>query len=315
MPRRTALQVLIAFVASLFGNRRAYAGGAAATDWKQKEAEAAARLRTEFPYEMIETNGSDAYTKWETLKGAGRGIPVIVGGDDGFVNLLEPFGSDIPIKWRSPPVDVVLQRAASIKFPEDLAAKHKVENDAALASLKASLAKDPNTPLPTIIESGKDGQRTLSRKETEESLLADPVEPAVGAWPTASQGDPGLTVTTNILTQKPLDKVYIVLVPTDDWTTIPAYLRWGGWNENPPAEYHVAALRRWRDLYGAELIGLSFDTMNLRVTRRPKDRDEALALAKEQYIYCADIIDQGTETYSNLAATLMNSDWWFFWWD
>jgi Domain of unknown function (DUF4253) len=51
------------------------------------------------------------------------------------------------------------------------------------------------------------------------------------------------------------------------------------------------------------------------VAVRPKTREEALALARDQYVYCADNIDQGVRTYSALAAALMESDWWYFWWD
>jgi Domain of unknown function (DUF4253) len=79
-------------------------------------------------------------------------------------------------------------------------------------------------------------------------------------------------------------------------TAIPAYLRWGGWNDCPAPEYHVAAMRSWRDRYEAELVGMSSDTINLRVSRRPKTRDKALALAREHYVYCSDIIDQGVQT-------------------
>jgi hypothetical protein len=107
----------------------------------------------------------------------------------------------------------------------------------------------------------------------------------------------------------------IVLVPTDDSTTIPAHLHWGSWNERPAPEYHVAALRHWRDAYGAELVGLGRDTIDLKVARKPATRDEALELARVQYAYCNDIIDQGTGSYSVLAAGLMADDWWFFWWD
>jgi hypothetical protein len=64
-----------------------------------------------------------------------------------------------------------------------------------------------------------------------------------------------------------------------------------------------------------ELVGLSFDVTNLQTAKRPETREVALALAREQYTYCNDIIDQGTDTLSALAATLMVSDWWYFWWD
>ncbi len=109
-------------------------------------------------------------------------------------------------------------------------------------------------------------------------------QPLVGDWPLIlPEPDTALAIAEDILSGRPLARVTIVLVPTDDPTTIPAHLRWGGWNANPPAEYHVAALRSWRDRYGAELVGLSLDVMNVRVARRPGSRDEAMALAREQY--------------------------------
>jgi hypothetical protein len=40
-----------------------------------------------------------------------------------------------------------------------------------------------------------------------------------------------------------------------------------------------------------------------------------MTVAKEQYIYCADIVDQGVGDISTLAATLIGQNWWSFWWD
>ena len=122
----------------------------------------------------------------------------------------------------------------------------------------------------------------------------------------------GLSIAHDLMTGKPFPNVYIVLVPTDNSTTISAHLHWGSWNECPAPEYHVAALRHWRDAYGAELVGLGRDTIDLKVARKPATRDEALELARVQYAYCNDIIDQGTRSYSVLAAGLMADDWWFF---
>lgn len=139
-------------------------------------------------------------------------------------------------------------------------------------------------------------------------------EPEVGEWPKEPPWSPGLQVAFDI-NGNVHPRLHVLLIPTDDGTSVPAYLRWGGWNACPPPEYHVAALRSWRDRYGAELIGLSADVMNLRVTRRPSSREEALSLAREQYDYCSDNVDQGSGTLAGHAATLMASDWWYFWWD
>ena len=67
--------------------------------------------------------------------------------------------------------------------------------------------------------------------------------------------------------------------------------------------------------FGAELVGLSTDRMDLRVTRPPQSRAEALDLAREQYVYCSDIVDQGVGTFSALAAVLLGNPLWSFWWD
>jgi hypothetical protein len=95
----------------------------------------------------------------------------------------------------------------------------------------------------------------------------------------------------------------------------PAHLHWGSWNACPAPQYHAAALRYWRDAHGAELVGLGSDTIDLKVPRKPTTRDEAIELARIHYAYCADIVDQGTGSYSVLAAELMAHDWWFLWWD
>jgi hypothetical protein len=89
----------------------------------------------------------------------------------------------------------------------------------------------------------------------------------------------------------------------------------GDWNACPPPEYHVAALRSWHNAFGADLVGINRHTMNLRAAGRPTTREAAAKLARQQYAYCPDIVDQGVGTVSALAATLMTSEWWYLWWD
>jgi len=155
----------------------------------------------------------------------------------------------------------------------------------------------------------------LERHFTEEYGVEAEV-PEQGDWPEITDhSGSGLTVASDILTGKPFERVHILLLPIKDGSEAPAYLRWGGWNACPSAALHVAVLRSWKQRYGAELVGLSGDVIDLRVTKRPATRAEAMALAREQYLYCSDIVDQGTTSLPPLAASLMASDWWFFWWD
>jgi hypothetical protein len=53
--------------------------------------------------------------------------------------------------------------------------------------------------------------------------------------------------------------------------------------------------------------------MNLRVARAPQSRPEALELAREHYLFCSEQLNEAT--LAELAADLIEHDWWFFWWD
>lgn len=244
-----------------------------------------------FPYEIVETRGEDALATWEALKTAGRGAPVVLGEEE-LDNLLVPF--DPRARARQTPIAEILAAADAIDFPNDLRRLRHEEHAEAAAYFK------------TIGACG---------------LVSEEADAPLGDWPavpwheTAPSDADELSVVHDIMTRQPKPTAHIALIPTDDPTAIPAYMHWGNWNECPSAAYHVAALRLWRDRYGAELIGLAADVMNLRVSRRPATREEALELARAQYVYCNDIIDQGVGSLRALAAGLMASYWWFFWWD
>lgn len=271
-----------------------------------------ARAIAAFPFERVETTGDQALPAWEQLKTAGRGVPVVLGDDRSVATLMDAFSPALPNQRT---VADILAAAAGLRHPEDLSARQVLEETRAHESLLQRLESKPDA-LPKMSVIDADGnRRDLTSEETRAAMLRPREPPPMGEWPVAVAPAPGLSVAIDILSKRPLQKVHIALVPTDDWTTIPAHLRWGGWNDCPHSEYHVAALRAWRDRFDAELVGLDFDTMNLRVTRPPRTRPEALELAREQYVYCNDIVDQGLDTLSNLAASLMANDWWYFWWD
>lgn len=113
----------------------------------------------------------------------------------------------------------------------------------------------------------------------------------------------------------PIRNLHIGLFPTADPTMAPAYFDFGGWNECPPSEVHVALHQSWRDRYGARLIGMTFDSLTFHVTRPPMTFEAALELAHEHYAYCADTVDQGFDTIDALATALIAAQTWCFWWD
>ena len=108
----------------------------------------------------------------------------------------------------------------------------------------------------------------------------------------------------------------IALVPAAAAEDVVAVLGWGDWNACPLPEEHVAVLREWRKRYGAVVKAISPDTLELAVDRPPTNFDDALVLAREQYAYAPDIVDQGEHSsVGALAAALVDSRRWHFWWD
>jgi hypothetical protein len=313
MKRRSLLKGMVAALLMATGARGAPANGDVKRtldldEHARRLAAARARAMASFPFERIVVEGSEALAERDRLKELDRGWPIVIGGDEKLSLMAEFYAPK-----RSP--QEILEAAGALNHPEDLRA-HRSKEEAAAAVVIRQLLKDGG-PFPGMFDVGSDGKvRQLSpeavRKRVEDSLTSR--EPAIGEWPEHARFEYGLSVAEDI-DGRPLDKVHIVLLPTNEGAAVPAYLEWGGWNACPPPEYHVAALRSWQHRYGAELVGLSHDTMNLRVTHRPPNRDAALSLAREHFLYCSDIVWQGTGTLAPLAAQLFTDDWWYFWWD
>ncbi len=244
-----------------------------------------ARMLAALPYRRIEVSGERALEEWRRLRAEGQGWPVIVGDDEQLDAIAEQFSID------------------------------QLEGSS-LSSGVASRSGDARLPSPTAIleeAAGLAFPESLTKWPGADPDLPDP---PVGEWPAASTIAGGaLTIATDVLSGKPLQRVHILLIPTTKSWEVPAYLRWGNWNACPPPAHHVAALRHWNERFGVELVGINRDTLNLLAARRPADRQTAIALAREHYKYCPDTIDQGVGSVSALAAMLMSGDWWFFWWD
>jgi len=234
-----------------------------------------------FPYERLQVSGTAALATWQELKAEGRGVPIVLGDDFSFDQVLRALF--------------------------DHATKSQMSKDQILARAAANLQAAETLRHPEDL-------RLLIPRQ-----VGAPVElPPLGPWPTetiASTPDGlGLTITLDE-SDEPLPMVHIALIPARDAAEVPAYLNYGGWNACPAPEYQVAALRSWRDRYGAELIGLG-GVMNLRVLQPPPRQGEALELAREHYEFCPDVADEGGFTLSDMAAGLMADPWWnFVWWE
>jgi Domain of unknown function (DUF4253) len=152
--------------------------------------------------------------------------------------------------------------------------------------------------------------------QKEKELLDAYTLTTVGAWNSEiPPADESIIMPTHRRTSDYSNKVWIALIPTTLSWEIPAFLQFGNWNDCPPPAVHVGLMKYWQEQYGAEVVCISHDVIEMWVKNPPNDRESAFKLAQEQYLYCADIVDQGCETLNNLAATLLNGKTWYFWWD
>lgn len=215
---------------------------------------------------------------------------------------------------------------------------HQVAGSEALAKLSELEAAGEGWPVilgdlekfERVVETSEmnDGESTEALIETslginpaswfEERQASDPgyYDIQEGEWPDDDPGTPqSLMSHRDLRTGKPFAEVYIAVVQAAEAWMLPCYLRIGGWNACPNAEEHAAVFRYWGEKYGARPACMTDDVIEMIVERPPTTKEGALELAKEQYIYCADIVDQGTESIEALAAGLLNARVWYFWWD
>lgn len=112
--------------------------------------------------------------------------------------------------------------------------------------------------------------------------------------------------------------VFIIKVPTPHSYEALAHIGFGGWNDCPTDEEHIAVLRYWHERCGANLFAVGTDMLECTVDRPPTTKEEALKLAGEHSLYAPGTfanLSGKDENFSALAATLLHSRHWVFWWD
>ena len=109
----------------------------------------------------------------------------------------------------------------------------------------------------------------------------------------------------------------VALVPAAHGWQVPVVLGWmGGANYDMESVEHGVVLRDWHERYGVELVGLTSDqVLEVLVRRPPTDPTEAVEVARELYLYCPDLVDQGAGTLTAVAQDEVGSESWSFWWD
>lgn len=106
----------------------------------------------------------------------------------------------------------------------------------------------------------------------------------------------------------------LLLVPVERPADVPAALGWTGPLNHGlgPAQLSVI-LRSWEDRFGATLVALDFDSLELSVARPPDEEAECAAAAKEHVLTAPDLVaESGLSEY---ISALCDQDAWFLWWD
>lgn len=134
--------------------------------------------------------------------------------------------------------------------------------------------------------------------EQEEAIDGDDGFAAIWGW-----GSPRTTV-----------PLVLAEIPVKNPWEVFAYVPFGGWNECPDTLELMAVTKYWYEKYGAVPAVITHDVLEMRVEETVGE-DLAMPLALEMYGFCPDIVDQGCEVVGVLAAELLKSRTWYFWWD
>lgn len=139
-------------------------------------------------------------------------------------------------------------------------------------------------------------------------------------WPPRHGGWPAKTMpTTDLGTIREVSgaiptHVVIGLLPCAEYTAAAAYLRFGGWDDCPLPQVHVALARVWARSHGAVLVASMSSTLEFRVQRPITTREHAMEMAMTHYLYNFETVNQ-PGTIELAASSLLSSSVWQFWWD
>lgn len=134
--------------------------------------------------------------------------------------------------------------------------------------------------------------------------------------PTAlAEGTPGDTA--QLYPPAVLDGEGLLVVPVARPSEVPRAIGWlGAVNHGLDGNAVSAVLGRWEDQFGAVLMRLGFDTIDVQVARPPSDEATRDAVAWEHVLFCPDQIQWGENTsLQSYAAHEIDSLRWSFWWD
>jgi hypothetical protein len=89
----------------------------------------------------------------------------------------------------------------------------------------------------------------------------------------------------------------------------------GAVNHNEWVVPMAAVVRSWEDRFGARVVGVGFNTLELSVAAPPVTPEHAVRVAAEHWTFCPDNIIQGPGNLVDYGEQLLGKYFWSFWWD
>ncbi|MFB9720581.1 DUF4253 domain-containing protein [Planobispora longispora] len=89
----------------------------------------------------------------------------------------------------------------------------------------------------------------------------------------------------------------------------------GALNHNEWMVPLAAVVRSWEERFGARLVGMGFNTLDLSVAAPPLTMEHALHVAAEHWTFCPDSVVYGAGTLIDYAEQIVGRNAWSFWWD
>jgi hypothetical protein len=89
----------------------------------------------------------------------------------------------------------------------------------------------------------------------------------------------------------------------------------GAVNHNEWAVPMAAVVRSWEERFGARVVGVGFNTLELSVAAPPVTPEHAIRVAAEHWTFCPDNIIQGPGNLVDYSEQIIGKYYWSFWWD
>ncbi|MFI0453082.1 DUF4253 domain-containing protein [Actinomadura sp. 6N118] len=131
----------------------------------------------------------------------------------------------------------------------------------------------------------------------------------------ASLDDPGAVADRHARALAPRG-LSLGLVAVERSADVLAAIGWqGALNHNEWTAPLAAVVRGWEERFGARVIAMGFNTLDLSVAAPPISARHALHVAAEHWAFCPDILFQGPGTLGGYAEEIRGKTRWSFWWD